>query len=116
MTRLDRIVFTVVAILVAVLIAVILFGCTGDAIGSGNSNTFDVCTFVGVISVLCVVGVVSLVAAVIEFGIWVRYTDNEREHRNWRVRASPFVSVIWFLIGFAMVLMVYLVVVERMAS
>jgi hypothetical protein len=75
----------------------------------------DTCMFIVIVIVLGLIGLVSLVAAVVEFGIWVLYTDHEVEHRNWRVRASPFVAVVWFLLGFAMVLMLYLVIMERMA-
>ena len=75
----------------------------------------NTCMFIAIVIVLGFIGLVGIVAAIVEFGIWVKYTDHEREHRNWRVRASPFVAVIWFLLGFAMVLMLYLVIMERIA-
>ena len=74
----------------------------------------DTCLFVSVEIVLGLIGLVGLTAAVVEFILWVKYTDHLFGHRHERVRASPVVAAIWFLLGFAMLAMVYLVALERL--
>ena len=74
----------------------------------------DTCLFVVVEIALGIIGLIAIAAAVVEFVIWVRYTDREIIQDCRRVRASPIVAVVWFMIGFAMLAMMYLVLLERL--
>jgi hypothetical protein len=73
----------------------------------------DKVSFVAVVIMLWTLGIIMLVAAVVEFAIWVRYGWHTSAGWTRSVRASPIVAAVWFILGAAILLLLYLVATEQ---
>jgi uncharacterized BrkB/YihY/UPF0761 family membrane protein len=69
--------------------------------------------FVVVVGMLGFLGLIGVVAAIVEFTIWIRCADQRFDETRRRVQASPVIAVVWMLLGFAMFVMLYLVLMEN---
>lgn len=68
-----------------------------------------------VVIMLWTLGVIMLLAAGVEFVIWVRYWWHTSAGWTRSVRASPIVAAVWFLLGSAILLLLYLVATEQVS-
>lgn len=75
----------------------------------------DRASFVFVCIVLWTLGVIMLLAAGVEFVIWARYGGRTSTGLSRSVRASPIVAAVWFLLGTAILLLLYLVATEQVS-
>jgi hypothetical protein len=73
----------------------------------------DTCWLVVVVFVLGLIALIGLSASIVEFIIWVRYTDRRFDDDHSRVRASPAVATVWFLLGMAVLVLLYIVLSGR---
>ena len=69
--------------------------------------------FVTVVGMLGFLGLIGVVAAIVEFTIWVRCADQRFDETRRMVQASPVIAIVWLLLGFAMLVMLYLVLMEN---
>lgn len=75
----------------------------------------ETCWLVAVVIVLWTLGLVCIIAAIVEFMIWVRAKGLSPNGVSKGIRASPAIAMVWFVIGMSVLLLLYLVATEQLS-